>query len=94
MFDIKLEGQGLVKLVGRLDASQTGRAREVLKDIQGPATLDLSELDYISSAGIGVIMETYKRLHGKSLSLRLVKLKPAVRAVFGFAGLESVLAIE
>ena len=94
MFDIKVEGDGIVKLIGRLDASQTDRAREVLKEVEGPVTLDLSDLEYISSAGIGVIMETYKRLHGKSLSLRLVKLKPAVRAVFGFAGLERVLAIE
>ena len=94
MFDIRVENGGMVKLIGRLDASQAARAREALKGIDCPVILDLSGLDYISSAGIGVIIEVYKRLHGKRLSLRLVKLKPGVRAVFGFAGLESLLAIE
>ena len=36
----------------------------LLEDRSFPVTADCGELDYISSAGLGVIMETYKRLHG------------------------------
>ena len=42
-------------------------------------TLDLSGLDYISSAGLGVLLKTQKRLMGTGGKLRLAGLKPHLR---------------
>jgi anti-anti-sigma factor len=56
--------------------------------------LDMSDLEYISSAGIGVVVETYKRIHGEGAGFRVLNLSPGVKAVFRFAGLEQMLAIE
>ena len=94
MLEIKVENEGRVTLKGRLDAASAPKAREALRPLKGPMALDLSDLEYISSAGIGVVVETYKRLHGDGVGLRVLNLTPGVRAVFRFAGLEQMLAIE
>jgi anti-anti-sigma factor len=94
MLEIKVEDEGRVTLKGRLDAASASKAREALRPLKGPMALDMSDLEYISSAGIGVVVETYKRLHGEGAGLRVLNLSPGVRAVFRFAGLEQMLAIE
>jgi len=52
MFEIKT-GDGHIALHGRLDASQVETARPRFDALDGTATADLSQLDYISSAGLG-----------------------------------------
>lgn len=94
MLEVRIMEGGVVHLLGRFDASQAAGARQALAAVEGSVTFDLSGLEYISSAGLGVLIEVYKRLHGKGHTFRLVNLKPNVRAVFGFAGLEKVLSIE
>ena len=94
MFDIQLREGGRIQLSGRLDAAEAERAMSVLGGIDAPMTLDFSELEYISSAGIGVIMETYKRLLKGGHPLTLVQMTPKVRNVFRYAGLDRVLLIE
>ncbi|HET9251949.1 MAG TPA: STAS domain-containing protein [Candidatus Eisenbacteria bacterium] len=94
MLEVRIMEGGTVHLLGRFDASQAAAARQALSGVDRSVTFDLSELEYISSAGLGVLIEVYKRLHGKGQTMRLVKLRPNVKAVFGFAGLEKVLTIE
>ncbi|HEU4940999.1 MAG TPA: STAS domain-containing protein [Candidatus Eisenbacteria bacterium] len=94
MLEIQVENEGRVRLKGRLDAASAPKAREALRPLKGPMALDMSDLEYISSAGIGVVVETYKRLHGEGAGFRVLNLSPGVRAVFRFAGLEQMLAIE
>lgn len=94
MFEIQVEEGGLVRLAGRLDASESDHAQRVLKDLNSSLTLDCSRLDYISSAGIGVFIETYKRLHASGLTFKLVNLLPRVRNIFAYAGLDRILTIE
>ena len=94
MFDIQVEAGGQVKLSGRLDASESDRAIQVFRGLSGSVTVDCTGLDYISSAGIAVIMDTYKRVHGAGHALRLVNLTPRVKNVFMYAGLDRLLGIE
>ena len=94
MFDIAVVENGLIKLSGRLDASQTERARAVLKTVDRSATADFSDLDYISSAGLGIIVETYKRLRDAGHGLKLIHLNPRIRSIFTYSGLDKVLQIE
>ena len=94
MFEIKSAGKGEIALRGRLDAAEAEKALETLRAISAPTTADCSELEYISSAGIGVIVETHKRLLDAGHSLKLVKLTPRVRNVFTYAGLHKFLVIE
>ena len=94
MFEIKSAGEGEIALCGRLDAAEAEKALETLRAISASTTADCSELEYISSAGIGVIVETHKRLLDAGQSLKLVNLTPRVRNVFTYAGLHKFLVIE
>ena len=94
MFDVRFEGEDRVRLIGRFDASQADRATAALRRLASSAVADCSELEYLSSAGIGVILETYKRLHESGHTLTLAHLSPRIRNVLGYAGLDRVLRIE
>jgi anti-sigma B factor antagonist len=93
MFQIHLDAPGRARLVGRLDASQSDTALDTLSALPGPLVLDCAQLDYISSAGIGALIETYKRLHKGGHRLRLENVTPRIRSVFRLANLDTVLDI-
>jgi len=94
MLEIRTPSTGQVQLVGRLDASESDRADQTLRAMNGPLRLDCSELDYISSAGLGVLIELHKRLVAAGQTLTLANLVPRVRNVFMYAGLDRLLNIE
>lgn len=94
MFEIQHLGNGHVTLQGRFDAAQEETASTLLRSLDLPVTVDFAGLDYISSSGIGVIIETYKRLTGAGHAFRLVNMSPRVRNVFAYAGLDKFLQIE
>jgi anti-anti-sigma factor len=94
MFKLEAAGAGRVKLVGRLDASEADQASSAFAVLDGSIDADCSGLEYISSAGISVLMVTYKRLHQKGHVFRLSALQPRVRNVFVYSGLAPLLGIE
>lgn len=94
MFEVRVEQGGRVALQGRLDASQADRAQHELGTLSGPVTLDCAELDYISSAGIGVLVETFKRLTRSGGAMRLVNVPTRIRTVLNYTGLDRVLPME
>lgn len=96
--EAKENGVTLLGLRGRLDAaSATVVEQKVLGLIDGGAdrlVLDCAELDYISSAGLRILLMAAKRLaqsHGK---LALAAIKPQVRDVLDIAGFTSLFAIH
>jgi len=93
-FEILPESNGSVRLVGRLDAAQADDALAVLDKLPGPLTLDCSDLAYISSAGLSVLLVTHRRLQAGGEALRLVNLKPNVRNVISYAGFHRLFKIE
>jgi anti-sigma B factor antagonist len=94
MFEIRSAGVGELELAGRLDAAEAERADRELRVFEGPLRLDCSQLDYISSAGLGVLIELHKRLAAGGHTLTLSNLVPRVRNVFAYAGLDRLLKIE
>lgn len=94
MFEIRVLEPGTVRLAGRLDAAEAERVGSELLAIRSSVRLDCSELDYISSAGIGVLIELFKRLQASGQTMTLVNLLPRVRNIFRYAGLDRLLTIE
>lgn len=94
MFRLDAAGEGTVRLVGRLDGAEADGAARAFAGLSGSIVADCSELDYISSAGIAVILVTLQRLNREGHSLRLHPVQPRVRNVFKYAGLAQMLGIE
>jgi len=94
MFDIRRGTNGEVILSGRLDASQVDRVREEMKSVSNSCTVDFQALDYISSAGMGVLLGVQKRLSDSGQSLILVNLNRHIREIFRIAGFDHVFRIE
>ncbi len=93
MFDIKDNGD-TVLLRGRFDASQTEKAREIFNQISDSAVVDFSQLDYISSAGLGVLLGAQKRLAVSGQRLKLTHLNHHIREIFRIAGFDHIFEIE
>ena len=94
MFQIGFDDTGNVVAKGRLDAAQAPRAQEFLDEIDGPCVLDLCKLEYISSAGLGVLLRTHKRLTGDGKGLRLVNVNHHINDIFMYSGFDKLFEIE
>jgi anti-sigma B factor antagonist len=93
MLTIEHVNENELKLAGRFDASQAEKATAELSRYHGPITIDLEDLDYISSLGLSVLVQTYKRLNEKGHGVRLANLNNHVRDVFKFTRLDQIFDI-
>jgi len=85
---------GVVVISGRLDAAQSPTAQSFLDKVDGTVTLDCSRLEYISSAGLGVLLKTQKRLLAGGGKLRLSGVSKHLRDIFGYSGFDQLFEIE
>ena len=94
MFEIERPNEGTIALRGRFDASQEPRALEIFGQVTGPLVVDFAELRYVSSAGLGVLFATQKRLADLGHSMRIVNASPHIREVFALAGFDRIFQME
>ncbi|UCD16173.1 MAG: STAS domain-containing protein [Candidatus Zixiibacteriota bacterium] len=94
MFDIRIAENGHVLLSGRLDASQINKAQEGFNHITESCTVDFSNLEYISSAGLGVLLAVRKRLGDKGHKMRLIGMNKHIHEVFRYSGMNQIFEIE
>ena len=86
----------LISVKGEVDASSSielDNALEKALNESKKILIDLSQLEYISSAGLGVFISYLEELKGKKISLVLFGLKPKVREVFNILGLQHLIKI-
>lgn len=93
MFEIRLGDQGEVVMSGRLDAAQCDKALQFLDALSAPRVVDLAALEYISSAGLGVLLKTQKRVMAGGQGLRLVNANRHIRDIFKYAGFDRIFEI-
>jgi anti-anti-sigma factor len=93
MFEIKQNENGSISLHGRLDASQVDKARAVFNQVEESCEVDFAELSYISSAGLGVLFGTQKKLVDGGGGLTLTNLSPHIREIFQIAGFDNIFEI-
>lgn len=93
MFEILLANDGIVTVEGRLDASQAVKAQTFLDQLDGPCVLDLSKLEYISSAGLGVLLKTHKRLMGSGSGIKLINVNHHIHDIFRYSGFDKLFEI-
>ncbi len=87
----------VVRLTGELDIDQAVRVREHLDKVIDAGSLrfviDLSDVSYIDSTGLGMLVAVHKRLVAEQGFYVLTVPRASQRKVFEITGLSSVLVI-
>jgi anti-sigma B factor antagonist len=83
----------VVTPVGELDIATVDQVRAaVAKRREGAGlVLDLSELEFMDTSGIQVIVESFRDAREAGFTLSIVRADPQVQRVFEIAGLDTVL---
>lgn len=87
----------IVAIAGKLDSVTSPQAQQALEAIVADGgrkvAVDFSELDYISSAGLRILLGTAKKLGATGGALRAFGLNETVREVFDISGFSTILAV-
>ena len=87
----------ILRVSGRVDAETAPNLEKQINKAfskgQHHLVVDLGGVDYISSAGLGVLLKTQKRLREKGGGLVLTQMKKLVRDVFRIARFDLVFEI-
>ena len=90
-------GINIFKLNGRLDSNTThGFEKKIFQAIDEGSKnmiIDFKDLDYISSAGLRVILKATKALKREEGKMMLCDMQDYVKEVFEIAGFDSFLPI-
>ena len=92
----KKAGEAVIELSGRLDTSTAPVLDKTLnEDISDNINLvlDLKDLEYISSAGLRVLLSAQKRMRKRG-SMTLRNVREEVMDVFEMTGFADILTIE
>ena len=87
----------VITVKGRLDTNTAPELEKgALEDLANfkKLRLDLAALDYISSAGLRVVLTLHKNMSGKGAKLVVSHPKDEVMEVFDMTGFSSFLTIE
>ena len=85
-----------IALEGRLDTMTAPELEAELKGSMNGAeslVLDFSKLEYISSAGLRVLLSAHKAMSGKG-GMKVTHVNEIVQEVFEVTGFTDILAIE
>ena len=86
----------VVVLVGRLDTTTAPALEETVNDFPGDVkniVFDFKGLEYISSAGLRVLLNTQKNYYKKG-SMKLINVCESVTEVLEMTGFADILVIE
>lgn len=100
MLNVRTEHHGDLLILlpeGRLDTATAPAFDQSVQTHTNAGTrllIDLTQVHYVSSAGLRVFLMTAKKLQKSGGSLVICGMSPAVREVFDIAGFSRMLRIE
>ena len=87
----------VVSITGRLDAQTAGEfmknMAEPIDRVENHLIINFDALEYISSAGLRVVLATAKKLEAKKANVMIVGLKDTVESVFKISGFHMLFKI-
>lgn len=86
----------VVEIVGELDEHWSSTARTKLDEIISSTncdrmTLDLKDLSFMDSTGIGVLIGRYKKLKARNINLYVKNVSSSIDKIFKMAGLYTIM---
>ena len=87
-----------IAIEGRIDASNAAAAEEKIFKVKNDnpgkhVVVDADKLEYISSAGLRVILKAQKMMNAKG-SMKLINVNETIMEVFEITGFTDILTIE
>ena len=85
-----------LKIIGRLDTMTAPALEAAIDDSSAEIQeliLDCGELEYVSSAGLRVILKAQKQMNAKG-SMKLTGVNETIMEVFDITGFADILTIE
>ena len=95
--DLIKQGKNLtISLEGRLDNNTASELEEKIENLKRikDLTLDLDGLDYISSAGLRVLLTMQKLMNSKDGKMTITNVSENVMGIFEVTGFSEILNIE
>ena len=89
-------GNAQVALEGRLDTTTAPELEKELQEILDglqTLTLDFTNLEYISSAGLRVLLSAHKTM-SKQGEMKICNVSPVIMEIFEVTGFSDILNIE
>jgi anti-sigma B factor antagonist len=89
----------VIELAGELDVLTAPQFRQALIDLgigqaNGHIAVDMSELEFMDSTGIGVLVDAHQRIADRGGSLVLWDPSPSIAKLMKICGLGALFAIE
>lgn len=88
----------IISLSGRLDTITSPQLEEEINrnsfDEIETVTLNMRALEYISSAGLRVVLKLHKKMTAKSGQLKLINVNDMIMEIFTMTGMDSFLEID
>jgi anti-sigma B factor antagonist len=85
-------------LSGRLDtltqAELSGELEKVLASEKVNLVFEFSALDYISSAGLRVLLTAQKKINALAGTMKIVGARPEIKEIFEMTGFAGIMTIE
>lgn len=88
-------GKMILKISGRLDTQTAPELEKTMEDMEDckELILDMAELEYISSAGLRVILKAQKLMNIKG-EMKVTGVNESVMEVFEITGFSDILIFE
>jgi anti-sigma B factor antagonist len=88
----------IVRVAGELDATTSPRLRAELVRLIDDGTpaidLDLSQLQFVDSVGLSVLVSAHHRARGEGVSYRLINVAPGCRRILEITRLDAILTVH
>ena len=94
MFEINFGDNGEIVCRGRLDAAQSDKADAFMGNLSASCTADFEHLEYISSAGLAILLKTQKRLSESGAALKIINVNKHIYDIFRYSGFTAIFEIE
>src|SRR5690554_3867339 len=87
-----------IQPIGEVDIYTSPELKKRIYELIDEKKLDIlingSNLDYIDSTGLGILMGIYKKLKEYNLNIKITNLKPNIYKLFDITGLNKIFNIQ
>ena len=87
-----------INIEGELDVSTADKLKEYLHKLADEQVLDMKidlyNLDYIDSTGLGVMIGVLKKLRSEEKEIYIINPKSNVKKIFTITGLDKIFKVE